>query len=161
MLQNTPKGSEARKYFIEVEKAYQKGNARELSRHEILRLAIEAEEENQKLKVQVEELAPKGDFYDAVMSSADAITVGEAAKVLNYGQNTLFKFLRDKRILMKDNIPYQDYINRGYFKLVESNWTDPVTGKVKITFQTLVYQKGVDYIRKVLLAHISPQLFPA
>lgn len=156
MLQRNEKGQEARKYFIEAEKAYQKGNARELSRHEILRLAIEAEEENQKLKVQVEELAPKGAFFDAVMSSDDTLTMNEASKVLRYGSKNLFAFLRERKILMQNNVPYEAYMNRVYFKVVESTWTDPDTGKVKINYQTQLYQKGLNYVRKLLGTRIPP-----
>lgn len=35
------------------------------------------------------------------------------------GQNKLFEFLRESKILMKNNLPYQNYIDRNYFKVTE------------------------------------------
>lgn len=103
---------------------------------------------------QIEEMKPKAEFFDAVAESKDAIEIGKVAKVLNYpgiGRNKLFEILRDKGILMRNNIPYQKYIDNGYFRTVEQKYNTP-DGSIRINIKTLVYQKGVDYIRKVLEA---------
>ena len=57
--------------------------------------------------------------------------------------------LRDKGVLMKNNQPYQKYVDAGYFKVIESTWSKP-NGDVQINLKTVVYQKGLDYIRKLL-----------
>lgn len=101
---------------------------------------------------QIQEMQPKVDFFDAVADSKDAIEIGQVAKVLNYpniGRNKLFEILRDKNILMDGNIPYQKYIDRGYFRTIEQKYTLP-DGSTRINIKTLVYQKGVDAIRKLL-----------
>lgn len=67
----------------------------------------------------------------------------------NIGRNNLFEFLRNKKILQSDNIPYQKYIDQGYFRVIESKYTIP-TGETKISLKTLVLQKGVAYINKLL-----------
>lgn len=98
------------------------------------------------------ELKPKADFHDEVVGSSDTVNMSEVAKVLNYkgyGRNKLFQFLRDKKVLQKNNDPYQTYIDRGYFRLVESTWKAN-NGDTKITIKTVVFQKGVDFISKIL-----------
>ena len=60
----------------------------------------------------------------------------------NIGQNKLMRFLRDEKILMKNNIPYQKYMNMGLFEVchVRKN------GKIRTT--TYVTKKGEVYISK-------------
>lgn len=118
---------------------------------EALRLAADLAEKNMQLESQNKVMLPKAEFFDTVAGSKDAIAIGDAAKVLNMGigRNKLFQILRANKVLMKDNIPYQEYIDRGYFRTIEQKWTTP-EGETKINIKTLVYQKGLDYIRKVL-----------
>jgi len=104
-------------------------------------------------KIQIAELEPKAEFYDAVTGSADTIEIGEVAKILaikNMGRNNLFQLLRDKAILMPNNQPYQKYIDCGYFRTIESRYTKPY-GTTHINIKTVVYQKGIDYIRKIAI----------
>ena len=102
------------------------------------------------LKV-IEEQKPKVEFYDDVADSNGAHTMDEVAKILSYyglGRNKLFEFLRDEKILMRNNIPYQKYVDSGYFRLIEQVYDNK--GEKMVRIKTLVYQKGIDYIRKLL-----------
>ena len=58
--------------------------------------------------------------------------------------------MRKEGILQYNNIPYQRYIDNGYFRVIESKWNDHTTGDVKVSFKTVVYQKGIEYISKLL-----------
>lgn len=101
---------------------------------------------------QITEMKPKVEFFDAVADSKDAIEMGQVAKVLDYpgiGRNNLFEILRDHKILRKNNEPYQKYIDNGMFRTIEQKYNMP-DGSQRINIKTLVYQKGVDYIRKIL-----------
>jgi phage antirepressor YoqD-like protein len=75
------------------------------------------------------------------------ITMAKVAKSLNVyglGRNKLFKLLRDKEILRNNNEPYQTYVDRGYFKMING---------LKNGFpfcQTLVTPKGMSFINKKL-----------
>lgn len=115
-----------------------------------LKALVASEEAKQKLLVENTEMKPKADFYDTVVSTESLLSMGDTAKLLdkNVGRNRLYKILREKKILMSDNIPYQQYVDRGYFKVVE-NYYMAGDNKV-ITKTTYVKQKGVDYIRKLL-----------
>jgi prophage antirepressor-like protein len=119
---------------------------------EALRLAAEQAEMIERQQRELEAAKPKIEFFDAVASSKDAIQIGDAAKVLGVpglGRNKLFAFLREKGILMHDNVPYQEYVDRGYFRVIEQKWTTP-DGETRISIKTLVYQRGLDFIRRLL-----------
>lgn len=109
------------------------------------------EVENQKLAIENKEMQPKAEFYDAVTDSKDAISMAEVAKVLDYdiGRNKLFDLLKSKKILDKSRVPYQRFVDAGYFRVIETKYTKP-NGDVCINIKTLVLQKGIDYIRKIL-----------
>ena len=100
---------------------------------------------------EIERLKPAAEFAYQICSSKDAIDIGNCAKVLNrsIGRNNLFEILRNKKILQPDNIPYQKYIDSGYFRVIETKYTIP-SGETKISLKTLVLQKGVAYINKLL-----------
>lgn len=116
---------------------------------EALRELADKAEKVEKLEAENKKMLPKADFYDAVTSSPDTMSISEVAKVLNLGlgQNKLFRFMRDRRILMKNNLPYQEYIQRGYFRVIEQKYDRP-DGEVGISCKTLVTQKGVEFIRR-------------
>lgn len=119
---------------------------------EALRALADKAEEAERLAIENKELQPKAEFFDAVTDSKDAIPMADVAKVLDNwdrGRNKLFEFLRDKKILMADNKPYQRYIDAGYFRVIEQKY-DKGYGETGINIKTLVFQKGVDYIRKLL-----------
>lgn len=109
-------------------------------------------EEKQKALAQVTEMKPKAEFYDDVTGSTDTIDIGSVAKVLNIpnmGRNKLFSFLRENKILNKRNEPYQEYVDKGYFRQIETSWEH--NGTTHINLKTVVFQKGVDYIRQLVL----------
>ena len=145
MITRNEKGKQARRYFIEIEKAW---NNPEMVMARSLQYAQVKLLDYQK---QLEIMQPKADFYDDVAGSKDAIEMSQVAKVLDMGigRNKLFDFLRDNKIVMQDNQPYQQYIDRGYFRVVEQKYNKG-DGSIGINIKTLVYQKGLDYIRKLL-----------
>ena len=119
---------------------------------EALRLAADQAEQIEYQKKQLAEAKPKVEFFDAVAGCNDAIEIGSVAKVLGIkgmGRNNLFSFLRDKKILMNNNQPYQTYVDRGYFRVLEQKFEKP-NGETCINIKTLVYQSGVDFIRRQL-----------
>lgn len=107
--------------------------------------------QNNELQLANQEMKPKAEFFDAVAGSKKAMSMEEVAKILSYpgiGRNKLFEILRNQNILQSDNIPYQKYIDSGYFRVIEQKYN--VGDEVRINIKTLVFQKGVDFIRKTL-----------
>ena len=114
---------------------------------EALRLAADLADKVEEQKAVIGTLAPKAEFHDAVASAINCQTVQEAAKVIGSGQNRLFKWLRERGLLMHDNQPYQSAIEAGYFRLVEKQFKDK-RGESHTYTQTLVTGKGLAYIQR-------------
>ena len=146
MVQRTDKAKEVRQYLIDLEKAWN-------TPEQVMARALKvADQTIASLTLTVAEMKPKADFFDAVADSKSAIPMNEVAKVLGvhgYGRNNLFEFLRNDGILDRNNIPYQRYVDCGWFRVIEQAYTK--NGEKHINFKTLVYQKGVDAIRKRIL----------
>ena len=112
---------------------------------------IEEETERQKLRAENKVMLPKAQFYDTVANTESLFSMADVAKTLDMGigRNKLFAFLRNKGILDKDNHPYQKYVDAGYMRLIENHCK---AGDNDVVYKcTYVKQKGIDYIRKILL----------
>jgi phage antirepressor YoqD-like protein len=70
------------------------------------------------------------------------------AKLLGEGRNNLFKFLREQGILISKrreyNLPYQMYVNQGYFETREN-----VIDNGEIKQQSMITSKGQKWISKI------------
>ena len=96
---------------------------------------------------------PLVEFAGHVMGSSNAIDMNSMAKLaanngLPMGRVRLFRWLREKRILMSNNLPYQRYIERGYFSIREKTWQ--LGGEIRTYRQTLVTGKGQEFILRKL-----------
>lgn len=108
-------------------------------------------EQRLKFEAKAREDAPKVEFFESVAESKDAVEMKAVSSTLNYvavGRNKLFAILREQKVLLSNNIPYQKYIDAGYFRTIETKKNCGT--EVRIFIKTLVYQKGLDYIRKLL-----------
>ena len=97
---------------------------------------------------------PKVRFADHVSDTVNLIDMNEMAKLcadhgIRIGRTRLFAWLRSKGILMACNLPYQEYIERGYFRVKESVFE--MHGEIKTYQQTLVTGRGQQYILARLL----------
>lgn len=92
----------------------------------------------------------KAIFYDKVADNKKYIdfkTVAKLLEDLGFGRNLLLALLRDKKVLMRDNQPYQIYVDNGYLKTKEIY----IDKSNKIAFQPLISQKGLDWLIKKLI----------
>lgn len=118
---------------------------------EALQLAANQAKEIEEKNSLLLEQAPKVEFFDAVADSKDAVPMIDVAKVLGIkgmGRNNLFEFLRENKVLMNNNQPFQKHIDSGYFRVIEQRYQK--NGEECINFKTLAYQKGIQYIKKLL-----------
>ena len=111
-------------------------------------------EHNDELESKLELNAPKVSFAEHVEDSDDYININTLAKLSNangikMGSTKLFEWLRNNNILMKNNLPYQKFMKRGYFVVKES--IKRVSGKYKLFQTTLVTGKGQVYLINKLL----------
>lgn len=110
-------------------------------------------DENKKLRAENELMLSKAKFYDDVMGSESLVDIKNVADVLNFkgvDRIKLFEFLRNKSVLMNDNLPYRKYVKLGYFNVVEIKYFDPQRVQHIIILKTMVYQKGLEFISKLL-----------
>jgi len=114
---------------------------------QLLALLGDYARDKQQLQRQVAELEPKALFHDEVTAAVNDQPIGSIAKVLGTGEIRLFRWLRDSRMLMSNNLPYQQYVDAGYFHVVERIWRD-TNGEPRVTPQTMVTGKGVVYLQK-------------
>ncbi|MEC1734009.1 phage antirepressor KilAC domain-containing protein [Bacillus mojavensis] len=98
------------------------------------------------LEQQVIEDRPKVEKYHQFLDADGCMDMGTLAKNLNCGMGKikLFRFLREHKVLMQGNVPYQRYVNSGYFKVITK--TTPVGNKLV----TLVTAKGSDFIADLI-----------
>ena len=139
----------------ELERQSSKSKIPQTYKEALLELVAKIEE-NEKLQAENQLMLPKAEFYDDVTGSDSLIDMKEVAKVLNFkgtGRNKLFEFLRNKSVLMRDNTPYQKFVDCGYFKIIEVKWFNPKKATNQITLKTMVFQKGLDFISKLLKQH--------
>ncbi|EMW1540145.1 phage antirepressor KilAC domain-containing protein [Escherichia coli] len=126
---------------------------------EALRLAAELAEQKQLLEQKAHQLnqqlvaaAPKVDFADRV-SGAKGILIGNFAKVVGLEQNALFAWLRGNGILIasggRKNVPFQQYINAGYFTVKEVVLDDEDGYQIRLTPQ--LTGKGQQWLTRKLL----------
>ena len=152
MLQRNELGTKFRLYFIECEKQLKQQFKVPTTFKEALQLALEQQEKIEALELKQEEDRPKVEFFDTVTESKDTVDIGTVAKILNIkgvGRNKLFEILRDKKVLMSNNQPYQKYIDNGWFRQIESKFNLP-NGDIKINIKTVVFQKGVNGIKRLM-----------
>lgn len=114
---------------------------------EALRLAADLQEAVEKQAKELAEAAPKVEFFEKVGATDNAISFAEAAKALNTGQNRLFKLLREKKILMHNNQPYQTHAS--WFNVIVQTHQRP-NGQSYTTFKTLIKPNGLQQISKFL-----------
>ena len=96
---------------------------------------------------------PLVEFAGHVMGSSNAIDMNSMAKIaankgIPMGRVRLFRWLRENRILMSNNLPYQKYLERGYFSIREKTWQ--LGGEIRTYRQTLVTGKGQEFILRKL-----------
>nr|DAS97161.1 MAG TPA: antirepressor protein [Caudoviricetes sp.] len=150
MLQRNEKGTQARKYFIQVENAWN-------SPEKVMARALEiAHKTIATLEIENKEMKPKALFADAVAQSDTSILVYDLAKLIcqngvKIGGNRLWTWLRDNGYIFKHSCePTQKSMEMKLFEVIERtvqrSGHDP-----KVTRTTRVTGKGqVYFINKVL-----------
>ena len=114
------------------------------------RLAMELEQKDEQLRIQ----APAVEFATRVAGVEKGVVLGNFARTIGIGQNTLFKHLRSMRVLMeggnRHNLPLQEYIDRGYFSVRESTYE--TNGETRLSFTPLITGKGQQWLSGKLLS---------
>jgi phage antirepressor YoqD-like protein len=113
---------------------------------------LESKKEEQRLRLEAEANKDKVEFADQLLDTTNAIDFKTAAKAmhLDFGRNTLFAKCRELGLIDRNNQPYQEFIDKGYFVLMETSYLHPKTGDRILTTKTLVTAKGQQFLLKKL-----------
>ncbi|RZV13670.1 oxidoreductase [Aliarcobacter butzleri] len=149
MVSNTDKGRKVRKYFIEVEKQANKPMTIEQLLLENSKVINQLQNKVITLQDTIEVQKPKIIFADSVAQSYTSVLIGDFAKAIStddfkIGRNRLFQWLRENKYFTsssKQNQPMQQYIENGYFEVIERTVNNP-DGSTMITFTPKITGKG-------------------
>jgi len=154
MIQRNDKGKEARQYFIEIEKKYKQQSTDftlpvfdSKFMFQIAQRMERLESDNAKKDEVIAELTPMAEFASKILKSKDSLLVREYAKimfeekVITFGEKKLYSWFRENGYLMKNNEPYQKYMQ--YFEVLERPVDTPfgerLTRTTKITPKGQIY----------------------
>ncbi len=135
-------------YFPFLEEPYQK----------LFRLQMTA---IRRLNERIRHDQPLVEFANQVSNTDNLINMNSMAKLaraenIPVGRNKLYGWLKGKGVLMANNLPYQRYIDRGYFAVKESVFE--VDGMKKTYRQTFVTGKGQLFIIGLLRKYYGKEV---
>ena len=135
-------------YFPFLEEPYQK----------LFRLQMTA---IRRLNERIRHDQPLVEFANQVSNTDNLINMNSMAKLaraenIPVGRNKLYGWLKGKGVLMANNLPYQRYIDRGYFAVKESVFE--VDGMKKTYQQTLVTGKGQRFVINLLKKYYGKEV---
>lgn len=148
MIQRTERGKKARRYFIQIENAWNDPEA-------LMARALKmADAKIDRLESKIEDDAPKVLFANAVAASESPMLIGELAKVIkqngvDIGEKRLFDWMRSHGYLINRrgtdyNAPTQKSMDMELFKVKETAITHG-DGHVTVSRTTKVTGKGQQY----------------
>ena len=89
----------------------------------------------------IEDQRPMVESFETFIESDGLSDMSQTAKLLGTGRTRLFNLLRENKILMDNNIPYQNHIESGHFEVKKTVKNE------KNYSVTLTTSKGIHYIR--------------
>ena len=145
MVENNERGKEARKYFIQVEKAW---NSPEMIMKRALEIANRQVEnlklENAQQKQIIGELKPKADYTDLILQNKGVVTITQIAKDYGMSGQQFNKILHELGVQYSQSgqwLLYSKYHDKAY----THSETIPITrsnGKSDVKMNTKWTQKG-------------------
>lgn len=117
------------------------------------RAVVYAQRKIAEAMAQVEAMRPMAELGEAVSATADTIDWAGMANLLTnagfrIGRNNLLRLLREEKVLKSGrdrNLPYQRYIDCGYFVVHESSFVKP-DGTTHVTLTTRVTGRGQEFL---------------
>ena len=120
------------------------------------------QEERMRLEAQIEADAPKVELAEQCLMASNSISLNEFCKVLyrendlEIGSHRLFRFLRERKVLQANNLPYQSYMQRGWF---DNTQEQDCVGSNIITYpMARITPKGQMGVLRLLKKYYNPAM---
>lgn len=120
------------------------------------------QEERMRLEAQIEADAPKVELAEQCLMASNSISLNEFCKVLyrendlEIGSHRLFRFLRERKVLQANNLPYQSYMQRGWFDNIQEQ--DCVDSNIITYPTTRITPKGQMGVLRLLKKYYNPAM---
>lgn len=120
------------------------------------------QEERMRLEAQIEADAPKVELAEQCLMASNSISLNEFCKVLyrendlEIGSHRLFRFLREHKVLQANNLPYQSYMQRGWFDNIQEQ--DCVDSNIITYPTTRITPKGQMGVLRLLKKYYNPAM---
>lgn len=101
-----------------------------------------------RLETKVAADAPKVAFAEVIRAMDGVCHIGEFCKTMRIGRNRMFKRMKEDKILMASRMPYQKYIDKGYFSVIEQTPYTNSKGETHTTFTTMVTGAGQVFLAR-------------
>lgn len=116
--------------------------------HALRGLLLQYSERVIELDAKIAADAPKVRFAEIIRAVDGVCHIGEFCKTLKIGRNKMFRLLKADKILMESRMPYQKYIDKGYFSVIEQKPYTNSKGETHVTFTTMVTGAGQVFLAK-------------
>lgn len=116
--------------------------------HALRGLLLQYSEKVIELDAKIAADAPKVRFAEIIRAVDGVCHIGEFCKTLKIGRNKMFRLLKADKILMESRMPYQKYIDKGYFSVIEQKPYTNSKGETHVTFTTMVTGAGQVFLAK-------------
>jgi phage antirepressor YoqD-like protein len=114
-------------------------------------------EARQVLEAKVTADAPKVKFAEIIRAMDGVCHIGDFCKTMGIGRNKLFRMMKADKILMENRMPYQKYVDKGYFSVIEQKPYTNSKGETHVTFTTMVTGAGQVFLAK-RYAHLAGEV---
>ena len=149
--------AEAQTYFaVKTREAETRAPGRELSRKEMARYWLDAEERAELAEVKAAALEPAANSWTQLAEAAGDYSLREAAQILDRdpaistGQNRLSKYLKQIGWTDRRGTPYQAQVDNGRLSLRTRDFFNEGVGEQQIATQVRITIKGLHELHKRL-----------
>lgn len=103
-----------------------------------------------KNKIEIQEMHER--VYQNMYGTRETVPLSSLARYLKIdgmNQLRLLEVLRAKKVLQPNDMPYQEFIDKNYFQVVEH--TKAQNGEREVRYTVIVFKTGINFIRKLLI----------